>query len=216
MIKLILNLLFFVGLTPLAYAKTLIFHTEDQNGKSLKNVVILAGKEGELIKSSHRSIAIMDQIHKAFVPHVLTIVQGTPVDFPNSDQILHHIYSFSKPKVFQTKLYSGKPDTPILFNKPGIEVLGCNIHDSMIGYIVISDTDYWGQSNKQGAIKINMPIIPSNIRIWHPRQTTNINHMQTIALPKPSITGDYIIKLNIKTPKPPAEQFLNSRFRHNE
>ena len=49
--------------------------------------------------------------------------------FPNLDPIMHHVYSFSATKPFEIKLYSGDPPTGILFDKPGVATLGCNIHD---------------------------------------------------------------------------------------
>src|SRR5262245_16224554 len=63
--------------------------------------------------------AIMDQIDKEYVPLVVPIQVGTPVWFPNKDNIRHHVYSFSATKPFELKLYSGTPSKPVIFDKAG-------------------------------------------------------------------------------------------------
>ncbi|HET8819084.1 MAG TPA: methylamine utilization protein, partial [Xanthomonadaceae bacterium] len=75
--------------------------------------------------------AVIDQRNATFVPGVIGIQAGTRVTFPNSDNTLHHVYSFSPAKTFQLPLYSGKRADPVLFDKPGVVTLGCNIHDWM-------------------------------------------------------------------------------------
>ncbi len=77
--------------------------------------------------------AIMDQRNLAFVPDVLVVQTGTAVDFPNSDQVRHQVYSFSDAKTFQLALYAGRAHAPVVFNRAGLVTLGCNIHDSMLG-----------------------------------------------------------------------------------
>ena len=71
------------------------------------------------------------------VPPVLVVMTGTAVDFPNSDQVRHQVYSFSPAKSFEIKLYSGDAPRSIQFDKPGTVILGCNIHDWMLGYILV-------------------------------------------------------------------------------
>ena len=62
------------------------------------------------------------------------------MSFPNFDTVRHHVYSFSPAKTFELKLYAGVPNTPVVFDKPGIAVLGCNIHDNMAAWVVVADT----------------------------------------------------------------------------
>jgi plastocyanin len=92
-----------------------------------------------------------------FSPMVIAVEQGQSVNFPNSDNIRHHVYSFSKAKRFETKLYANKPEAPVVFNQPGLVVLGCNIHDSMVGYIFVSPWQDFGVSNIHGVANINAP-----------------------------------------------------------
>jgi len=85
----------------------------------------------------------MDQKNRAFVPHVLPIQTGTWVEFPNSDDIRHQVYSLSPARRFQLPLYTGKPAFPIQFNTPGVVLLGCNVHEQMSAYILVVDTPYF-------------------------------------------------------------------------
>ena len=82
--------------------------------------------------------AIMDQVNLAFVPDVLVIPVHSSVQFPNSDAISHQVYSFSSARQFQLPLYRGKPYPPVVFDQPGVVTLGCNIHDNMLAYIVVT------------------------------------------------------------------------------
>ena len=96
--------------------------------------------------------AVMDQRNTAFVPGVLPIRAGTAVSFPNSDTVRQQLYSFSAPRPFELPLYSGTPPEPIVFDKPGVVVVGCNIHDWMIGHIVVLDTPHFGKSGDDGRV----------------------------------------------------------------
>ncbi|KRI01681.1 methylamine utilization protein [Curvibacter sp. PAE-UM] len=113
--------------------------------------------------------AEMGQAGKQFVPQVLVVTTGTEVDFPNRDTVRHHVYSFSPVKKFELKLYIGTPTKPVLFDQPGIAVLGCNIHDQMVGWIVIVDTPYFGRTAAQGQVVLDK-LPPGNYRLrsWHP------------------------------------------------
>src|SRR5262245_19236882 len=78
--------------------------------------------------------AVMDQMDRQFVPHVLVVPVGSQVVFPNSDSVAHQVYSFSPANKFQLPLYRGKPYPPVAFNREGVVTLGCNIHDQMRAY----------------------------------------------------------------------------------
>jgi len=104
----------------------------------------------------------------AFNPAVTVVTVGTPVLFPNQDTVKHHVYSYSAAKTFQIKLYAGVPHTPIVFDKPGVAVLGCNIHDSMIAWVVVTDTPLWARSAASGAARV-LDVPPGNyqMHVWH-------------------------------------------------
>jgi plastocyanin len=112
---------------------------------------------------------IMDQRLSQFAPGVLPITVGSLVVFPNSDNIRHQVYSFSPAKVFDLPLYAGTPAAPLRFDTPGVVVIGCNIHDWMIGYIVVLDTPYFAKTDGTGAAALSLPPGRYRLRIWHPR-----------------------------------------------
>ncbi len=112
--------------------------------------------------------AVMDQIDRQFSPYVLAIQAGEWVNFPNSDSIKHHVYSFSEAKSFQLRLYKDKPPEPLAFEKPGVVALGCNIHDWMIGYIYVAESPWFGISDTSGEITIEAPQGEYQLHVWHP------------------------------------------------
>ncbi|MDC7717799.1 methylamine utilization protein [Vogesella sp. DC21W] len=112
----------------------------------------------------------IEQIDKTFVPYVSIVQAGTAVSFPNKDNVRHHVYSFSAPKVFDLKLYSGTPSQPVVFDKPGLVALGCNIHDWMLAYVLVVETPWFAVSKERGSVVVeNVPAGDYNMTIWHPR-----------------------------------------------
>ncbi|KAA2286364.1 methylamine utilization protein [Arenimonas fontis] len=113
--------------------------------------------------------AILDQRNSAFEPGVFAIRVGTEVEFPNSDSVQHQVYSFSEARPFELPLYSGTPPDPILFDRPGVVVVGCNIHDWMVGHIVVLDTPYFGKTDADGLVRLEAPAGEYGLRAWHAR-----------------------------------------------
>jgi len=131
--------------------------------------------------------ATMDQVDLAFVPHVLAVATGTVVDFPNSDQVRHSLYSFSAAKTFEVKLYRGFEAPPIRFEKPGLVVLGCNIHDHMLGFVYVLDAPHFAISDETGALAI--PDVAAGryrLELRHPRLDESVVVTREIVLPEDS------------------------------
>jgi len=102
------------------------------------------------------------------VPQVSVVTVGTPVSFPNRDTVRHHVYSFSPVKTFELKLYAGSPHEPVVFDKPGVAVLGCNIHDQMVAWVVVVDTPFFARSGTTGRARIaDVPAGAYRMRVWH-------------------------------------------------
>tara|TARA_R110002124_G_scaffold104227_3_gene253774 strand:- start:15816 stop:16490 length:675 start_codon:yes stop_codon:yes gene_type:complete len=113
----------------------------------------------------------MSQQDRTFIPFVLTVPKGTRVNFPNLDRTRHHVYSFSEPKPFELKLYVGTPQEPVLFDKPGIVALGCNIHDYMQAFIYVSDSPHARVTDSEGQASFTgLPAGNYRLRVWHPWQ----------------------------------------------
>ena len=117
--------------------------------------------------------ARMDQRDSQFEPRVLVVRAGSPVTFPNSDNIRHHVYSFSSAKRFELPLYSGQPARPVVFDTPGVVTLGCNIHDWMVGHILVVDTPYTGRTDTSGRVGLSAPAGAYSLQVWHPHQRPN-------------------------------------------
>lgn len=159
------------------FAKTLIF--VDKNNQPLENVVVSTQAKSPS-EQSDAPVVVMDQVDKQFVPYVLLIQKGQQVAFPNSDNIRHHVYSFSEAKAFEIKLYSGDEVAPVTFDKDGVVVLGCNIHDSMIGYIYVHDGDEVWLTEASG--RVSVPDNVSSVDVWHPHLNVVKSVMQTVQL----------------------------------
>ena len=101
---------------------------------------------------------------------IVPVRVGTTVNFPNKDNIRHHVYSFSPPKKFELPLYTRKPAAPVLFDKAGVVVLGCNIHDWMIAYVYVSESAYFAKTGADGKATLSdLPAGKNTLRAWHPR-----------------------------------------------
>ncbi len=153
-----------------AQAARIAAQVTDSDGAPLADAVVSAVPLSAPAPAHPKPDAAIEQIDKQFVPLVTVIQTGTAVNFPNRDPIRHHVYSFSAPKVFEIKLYSGVPAKPMLFDKPGEVVLGCNIHDGMVGYVYIVDTPFFGKTDRQGRIVLdNLPAGDYEVRALHYR-----------------------------------------------
>lgn len=112
---------------------------------------------------------LIEQIDKTFVPYITVAQTGTSINFPNRDGVRHHVYSFSPAKVFEIKLFSGVPAKPVVFDRPGEVVIGCNIHDQMIAHILIVDTPHFAKTDAAGrATLAALPPGDYTVRAWHP------------------------------------------------
>jgi plastocyanin len=144
---------------------------QDRGGHALANVVVIAmpaGRPAPAPAAEHAE-AIMDQQNLAFVPQVLVVAAGSNVRFPNNDSVSHQVYSFSPAKRFQLPLYKGAAHPPVNFDQPGLVVLGCNIHDQMVGYIYVTDAPYFGQTDAQGTLHwSNLPTDTYSVTFWSP------------------------------------------------
>ncbi len=146
----------------------------DQSGAAVAEAVVSVNAADVLLAKTgnpENRVAVMDQLNTQFVPYVLPVQKGTYVNFPNSDMIRHHVYSFSTPKVFQIKLYSGTPVEPIFFDQTGVVALGCNIHDVMRGFIYVLDTPYFSKTDSSGVATLEYTNADKyQLEVWHPDQ----------------------------------------------
>jgi plastocyanin len=111
--------------------------------------------------------AILDQKDMRFIPHILTILVGTTVDFPNSDPVFHNVFSISPLKRFNLGLYSKGHVPTIMFDKPGIISILCNVHPEMLAFIVVLKTPFFAVPGPDGDFIIrNIPSGSRTVRYW--------------------------------------------------
>jgi plastocyanin len=141
-----------------------------RDGRGVDEVVVTATPAAANIGSrSTLRPAVMDQKNLEFLPRVLVVAAGTRVEFPNNDSVSHQVYSFSAAKRFQLPLYKGQVHPPITFERPGLVVLGCNIHDAMVGYIYVTDAPYFGTTGAGGSAQLKgLPAGDYRVTIWSP------------------------------------------------
>jgi len=141
---------------------------KDDKGRPVSDAVAYAAATGAA-SAAPRKQAVVDQRDKQFVPYVTPVQVGTAVIFPNSDNIRHHVYSFSSAKKFELPLYSGVPTQPVVFDKVGFVTLGCNIHDWMIAYIAVLPTPHFQATRQDGrAVLKDLPAGQYTVQVWHP------------------------------------------------
>ena len=164
----------FSGVAGVAAAGELRVAVVDREGAPLRGVVVVAEPVGDVPESAVAIRAIepraMRQRNLSFEPGILVVQTGTPVSFPNDDRVKHHVYSFSPAKSFQLSLYSGSEHPPETFDTPGLVTLGCNIHDSMIGFVFVTDSPWFGKTSEDGELRLHgLRAGPYRVTIWHPR-----------------------------------------------
>jgi hypothetical protein len=144
---------------------------KDQNGEPVADAVVVAvPRSGPPPRVARPVRDTVDQIDKEFVPYVKAVGAGASVFFPNKDNIRHHVYSFSPAKTFELPLYSGTPANPVVFDRPGIVPIGCNIHDWMLAYIYVADSPYFATTARPGRVTLDsLPPGTYAVRVWHPR-----------------------------------------------
>lgn len=143
----------------------------DPAGHGVQDVVIVAvPASGAHSQPARAAQATMDQQNRQFVPRVLVVRTGTVVAFPNNDTVSHQVYSFSPARRFQLALYKGEAHPPLTFDQPGLVVLGCNIHDEMVGYIYVTDSPWFARTGADGTALIrDLPAGSYRLEAWGPR-----------------------------------------------
>ncbi|RZL34980.1 MAG: methylamine utilization protein [Rubrivivax sp.] len=162
-------------------------------GRPLANAVVAVEVKGRTGRTTTAK-AEMGQRERQFTPQLLVVQTGTSVNFPNFDTVRHHVYSFSPIKVIDIKLYSGTPTEPIVFDKPGVATLGCNIHDRMSAHIVVVDTPTFARTDDKGQATFDLPPGEHVVKAWHADQKAPTT-MQSLKLDVPPGGGAIALTL---------------------
>ena len=194
---------------PLARSASLDAQVRDAAGKPLADAVVYAIPGSTHETRPARAPVAVEQIDREFVPYVTVVQVGTTVTFPNRDPILHHVYSFSPAKTIDIPLYTGKSPMEVLFDKPGVVTLGCNIHDWMIGYILVVPTAHFVRTDARGVARLrDMPSGAYDVHAWHPQQRAALAPQRVTLDPPSAPSLEFSIDAPPRKPKykPPLDR----------
>ncbi|MDB5696265.1 MAG: hypothetical protein JWN21_1808 [Sphingomonas bacterium] len=148
------------------------------DGKPLSGAVVSIDIAG-VAPARLRGVYAVEQRDIQFAPRVLIVPVGATVAFPNRDRVRHHVYSFSQPKRFDLKLYGREEARSVTFDKPGVVALGCNIHDAMSGFLIVTATPFVAQTDAAGAVVLDgLPAGRATVRVWHPTIRASGNELR--------------------------------------
>ncbi len=119
-----------------------------------ENILVYLTKAPPVTEDLSKVKFIMDQRNLEFIPHVLPVLVGATVDFPNNDKVDHNVFSMSRTKKFNLGSYPAGESKSVVFDKPGIVELRCDVHAEMAAYILVLKNPYFAVTDKQGRFEI--------------------------------------------------------------
>jgi plastocyanin len=157
-----------LGLCADLHAADLTIRLTNASGAPLADAVVF-DPGAKAARGGARARATIVQHNRVFEPFVTVVQTGTAISFPNQDPMMHHVYSFSPSKRFEIKLYRGTPTEPVVFDKPGVVALGCNVHDWMLAYVLVVDTPQFGKSGRDGVLHLRgLASGTHRLMAWYP------------------------------------------------
>jgi plastocyanin len=182
-------------------AGELTVRVSDNEGQPVANIAVFVEQAGVDVDTTREpATAIMDQRDARFVPHILVVEKGAAVEFPNSDIVAHHVYSFSRPNNFVLPLYKGTPPAPVTFEHDGVVILGCNIHDGMLAYVVVVDSSVFGITDENGVVVLAVDDEASDfeVNIWSPRIRDSRDPITQRVSAVPNATVSFDLKKSLR------------------
>jgi plastocyanin len=112
--------------------------------------------------------ARLRQVNETFVPHLLAVTTGSTVDFPNDDRTYHNVFSLSKTKQFDLGRYAAGKSKAVVFDKPGIVRVFCDIHSHMNAFILVFSHRYFAVTDPDGRYRIDqVPPGTYQVTAWY-------------------------------------------------
>jgi plastocyanin len=122
--------------------------------RSPANILVYLTKAPSGSMDPSKTNFVMDQRNLEFIPHVMPILVGASVQFPNNDEVDHNIFSMSRTKKFNLGSYKPGDSKAVLFDKPGIVEVRCDVHAEMAAYILVMKNPYFAVTDKKGNFQI--------------------------------------------------------------
>jgi plastocyanin len=152
-----------------AWAGEITATVTDRRGAPVEDAVVYATPRSGKPPQRTQTASIAHQ-NQQFVPYVTAVQAGALINLPNLDPVKHHAYSISPPRKFELPLYSGTPKEPLLFDKPGIVAIGCNIHDWMSAYVCVLETPFFAITGADGNAQLRgLAAGAYDVEVWQPR-----------------------------------------------
>jgi len=150
-------------------AAPLTVRVVDPSGRPVRDAVVTLYPLGGAARAPRPGgHFVVSQQNIQFHPFLTIVPVGADVSFPNLDNTKHHVYSFSPAKRFELKLFAKDQSRTVHFDKPGVIALGCNIHDQMSAFIVVTDSAWTARTNGQGVAAFgDAPNAPGRVTVWH-------------------------------------------------
>jgi hypothetical protein len=157
------------------------------------NVVLYLERDREgvlaLAPNEHPDRPTMTQKDERFIPHVLPILEGTTVEFPNEDEVFHNVFSLSGPKEFDLPKYPAGSSRSVTFGKPGIVNVFCHIHSDMSAVILVLDNPFFTTPNREGSFSLEgVPPGDYTLVAWHERIKAVKRKIRVVAGQATSVT----------------------------
>jgi plastocyanin len=142
----------------------------DAGGRPVRDAVVTLYPAGQAARAPRGGgHYVVSQKNIQFHPFLTIVPVGADVSFPNFDSTKHHVYSFSSAKRFELKLFARDQSRTVHFDRAGVVALGCNIHDAMSAFIVVTDSVWTARTNAQGIAAFgDAPNAPGRVTVWHP------------------------------------------------
>ncbi len=148
------------------------------DGRPTSDVVVsIEGLSKEYLRSyvSKAEPKLMDQKGMKFIPKVLPVLVGTPVEFPNHDNTWHNVFSPSETNKFDLGLYPPGEKRSVTLNKAGVVRILCNVHPNMEAHIVVKEHSLFTAPNRRGSYRIDaVPMGKYRLEVWHPDVGTKV------------------------------------------
>ena len=195
-----------LGLAAPLTAAPLAVRVVDSFGRPVRDAVVTLYPAGNAARAPRPGGRfVVSQQHLQFHPFLTIIPVGADVSFPNLDPTKHHVYSFSPAKKFELKLFAKDQSRTVHFDRPGVVALGCNIHDQMSAFIVVTDSAWTQRTNAQGIAAFgDAPNATGRMTVWHPYLRAPGGAVQQ-ALATGQRNASFSIRLRPPPPMPMAD-----------
>jgi len=170
----------------------------DSSGHPVADAVVSAEIGGQSAPTPEH--VVISQHDMMFMPFVTVIPVGSTVTFTNLDPFRHHVYSFSPTRRFEIKLFAQSERRSILFDRPGLVAVGCNIHDQMQAFIQVVDTPFARKTDAAGRVTLRgLPSGALRLRVWHPYLRAPGNE---VVVPVAAGAATVPVSLRLRRPAP--------------